>query len=129
MKRFIPLLLVVVVLALGITSPAKAHAHLVSSVPKAGEGLAQSPPEIVLEYSEDLDPAYTKVELLDTNGQVVVPGPGVIEPSAPRRLRRGIQRSVAGALCHRWACHQRQCGIFNRRIKSTRIPFTSSWNT
>ena len=72
---------------LWIASPVKAHASLVRSIPEAGSVLLQPPAEIVLEFSEGLDPETTKVELHDVNGQVTVPGPGVIEPSTPRVLR------------------------------------------
>jgi copper transport protein len=62
----------------------------------------QSPPEIVLEFSEELDPAFTRVELLDANGQVVVPGPGVIDPSGPRMLRLKIDALPGGVYSAVW---------------------------
>ncbi len=102
MKRFIPPLIIVIVMVLWIVSPAGAHANLVRSVPSAGAVLAQSPPEIVLEFSEDLEPAVTKVELLDANGQVIVPGPGIIDPSAPRVLRLKLDALPDGVYSAVW---------------------------
>lgn len=87
MKRLLRPLFVVLVLALGIAIPVKAHASLVRSVPEAGEILLESPSEIVLEFNEELDPAASNVKVFDGSGLLVVPGPGVIDPDEPLVLR------------------------------------------
>jgi methionine-rich copper-binding protein CopC len=102
MKRFKPPLIVVVALALWITTPARAHANLVGSVPKAGEVVVQSPSEIILEFSESLDPAVSRVELHDVRGQVIVPGPGIIEPIEPRVLRLRLDTLPDGVYSAVW---------------------------
>lgn len=102
MRHFFPPIIVVALVALWIAGPAKAHANLVSSVPEAGAVLAQSPQEIILEFSEDLDPALTRVQLLDASGQVMIPGPGVIDPSAPRVLRLKIDALPEGTYSAVW---------------------------
>ena len=89
-------------LALAVAFPARAHGGLVRSIPEAGAVLAVSPPEILLDFSEALDPAATKVELLDVNGQVQVPGPGVIDPDEPKTLRLAIPPLPDGVYSAVW---------------------------
>jgi copper transport protein len=76
-----------VVLALLLIAPAEAHATLVRSEPPAGALLTTAPKELVLEFSERLDPSFSAVRLLDSKSQVVNADPGVIDPAAPRVLR------------------------------------------
>ena len=85
MRRILPILMLVLILALGVPRAAKAHASLVASVPVAGEVLREAPAEIMLEYSEELDSASSQVQLFDAGGQVE--GPGAVDPAEPRVLR------------------------------------------
>jgi copper transport protein len=78
------LLLAVVLLR---PSDAAAHANIVSSVPAPGATVATAPPELVLEFSEPLDPGFTQVRLLDSRGATVAPGPGAIDTARPTMLR------------------------------------------
>jgi len=77
--------LLIILMAL-VASPASAHATLVSSDPPAGAVLTNSPQQVILQFSEDLDPTFSRVELWNTNGDVVVPGPGEIPPGQTRTL-------------------------------------------
>jgi len=83
-------LLLAFVLALLLIAPAEAHATLVRSEPAAGALLSAAPKELVLEFSERLDPSFSAVRLLDSNSQVVNAGPGVVDPAAPRVLRLAL---------------------------------------
>lgn len=79
-----------------------AHANLVRSVPAAGATLAQQPAAVALEFSEDLDPNFSTVALFDANGQVVVEGPGTIDPAAPRILRLALTSLPEGGYSAVW---------------------------
>jgi len=83
-------ILLAVVLALLLVAPAEAHATLVRSEPAAGALLTAAPKELVLEFSERLDPSFSAVRLLNSNNQVVNVGPGVIDPAAPHVLRLAL---------------------------------------
>jgi copper transport protein len=74
-----------------------AHANLVRSDPEAGAILAQAPREITLEFSEDLDPDFSKARLADANLVVLVEGPGRIDPSDNRVLRLNLPALSKGA--------------------------------
>src|SRR6266496_4214719 len=79
-----------VVLALLLIAPAEAHATLVRSEPSAGALLTAAPKELVLEFSERVDPSFSAVRLLNSNNQVVNVGPGVVDPATPRMLRLAL---------------------------------------
>ena len=80
-------LLLAIVLALLLARPAVAHANLLRSDPAAGALLDRSPPSLTLEFSEELDPAFSQAQLFDSQNQLVEPGPGVVDPATPRVLR------------------------------------------
>jgi methionine-rich copper-binding protein CopC len=88
-RCLIPLLFIIMVTLLPIPT-AEAHASLVRSEPPAGVSLATAPQAVVLEFSEDLDPSFSAVQLLNGSSQVVNPGPGMIDPTAPRVLRLAL---------------------------------------
>ena len=101
-RRQIASLLVFLVLLAWPLPTVSAHANLVRSDPPAGAALAESPPAITLTYSEDLDPTYTHVQLVDSSGGLVVGGPGVIPPGAPRILQLDLVPLPAGIYSAVW---------------------------
>jgi methionine-rich copper-binding protein CopC len=54
--------------ALVIATPAFGHAHLSKSTPAAG-GTVSPPAEIVLNFTEPLEPAFSTIELRDSMGK------------------------------------------------------------
>src|SRR5581483_10966032 len=62
--------LIALVLALLFIQRAEAHAILVRSTPSAGATLDAAPKALVLEFSEDLDPGFSTVQLLGSSNQV-----------------------------------------------------------
>jgi copper transport protein len=85
-KRLVPLVFGLV-LALLLARPVSAHANLVKSDPPAGALLQAAPKEIVLEFSEALDPSFSRVQLYNSKNQVVNPGPGTIGLAASTIMR------------------------------------------
>jgi copper transport protein len=81
--------LVAALLLLALLPPGVAHGHaaLVSSTPVAGATLESPPPELVIAFTEELDPGFTRVQLFNARGQLVNAGPGTIDPSDPLVLR------------------------------------------
>src|SRR4051812_15724221 len=74
-------------LAMMLVTPAAAHADLVRSDPAAGALLEAAPKQLVLEFSEELDSGFSRVQLLNSKNQVINPGPGVVDPAAPKIMR------------------------------------------
>jgi copper transport protein len=87
MVQRITALFIAIGLALLLVGPAAAHANLVQSTPAVGASLDASPPSLTLDFSEELDPGFSRIQLMDSQNQVIEPGPGEIDPAAPRTLR------------------------------------------
>ena len=90
-QRTVCSILLAILLALLFAANVAAHAILVQSTPAAGSTVATAPPELVLEFTEELDPQFSSVQLLNSARQVVNSGPGRVEPAAPRILRLTLQ--------------------------------------
>jgi copper transport protein len=100
-KARAPLLLAITV-ALLFVRAAAAHASLVRSDPAAGTMLEQSPPSLRLEFSEDLDLAFSQAQLFDSRNQLIEPGPGTIDSAAPRVLRLILPDLPKGSYTALW---------------------------
>jgi copper transport protein len=96
------LLLAVLIFAFQPGRTVQAHANLVSSIPQAGAVLLQAPQEITLEFSENLDASFTNIELYDINNQVVVNGPGEIDPSKPTVWHLSLPAIPDGTYSANW---------------------------
>lgn len=62
------------------------HSQLVTSVPAAGDVVAAVPESIRLVFSEPIEAAYTKIDLLDANGRTLAAGVGAPDPADPYSL-------------------------------------------
>lgn len=90
MGRRVPSALLAFLLALLLIRQVEAHAKLVRSQPAAGALLDAAPSELILEFSEELDPSFSSVQLQGSANQVVNTGPGLIDPAAPYILRLAL---------------------------------------
>ncbi|MDQ2997610.1 MAG: copper resistance protein CopC/CopD, partial [Chloroflexota bacterium] len=99
--RALPLLLALV-LALLLAAPVAAHANLLRSEPAAGALLDRSPPSLMLEFSEELDPSFSQAQLFDSQNQLVEPGPGEVDPTTPRVLRLILPDLPKGSYTALW---------------------------
>src|SRR5689334_17330406 len=87
MRRSFVVLMLALALAFVLVGTASAHANLVRSVPAAGAVLDAAPARLELEFSEELDPSFSRVQLYNGANQLVNAGPGAIDPVAPKILR------------------------------------------
>ncbi|MBK9942532.1 MAG: CopD family protein [Kouleothrix sp.] len=99
-RVFAPALALAAVLLLVL--PVAAHANLVRSSPPAGAQLEVAPPSIELEFSEDLDGGFSRVQLFDSRNQLVEPGPGQVDAGNPRLLRLIIPDLARGSYTAIW---------------------------
>jgi copper transport protein len=90
MRRRTLSLLFACVLLLLLAQTASAHANLVRSEPVAGALLDVAPKELRLEFSEELDPSFSRVQLFDSKNQLINAGPGLIDAAAPTVLRLAL---------------------------------------
>src|SRR5215213_11118296 len=91
MRRYAIPALLALLLAGVFANRALAHANVIRSDPPAGATLASTPPALVLEFSEDADPSFTRVQLFNSARKLVNAGPGVIDATNPRLLRLALE--------------------------------------
>ena len=58
-----------------MSQPAFAHAFLDGTVPRVGSEIPTSPAQIVLHFTQGIEPAFSKLEVRDNAGSSVVAGP------------------------------------------------------
>jgi hypothetical protein len=61
-----------------MAAPARAHAHLERANPKVGSTVATAPKEVVLWFSEKLEPAFSTIEVRDAKGAAVQSGKATV---------------------------------------------------
>ena len=82
--------LVVATLALGAPAAALAHAELLLASPEPGTGLAQAPAAVVIKFSEPLNVALSRIDVVDASGTDVGQGPTLVVAGDPRAMRRPL---------------------------------------
>src|SRR5580765_8309342 len=90
MVRRVTSIVSALMLLLLLARTAEAHANLVRSEPPAGALLDTAPKELIMEFSEELDPGFSRVQLYNSKNQVINAGPGVIDPAAPKIMRLAL---------------------------------------
>lgn len=88
------------VLFLSQATPALAHAAFVSGTPGPGEAVIGSPAELVVEFSQDLVPARSSLEVRDASGTTLAKGGAVGD--GPRELRLALPVLTPGTYEVRW---------------------------
>jgi copper resistance protein C len=83
----------------GFAAPAMAHAFLRHASPGAGAVLADAPKEIVLEFSEPLEPAFSGVSVTDAAGRDVEAAPAAISGTT---MRVALKALAPGRYRVRW---------------------------
>ncbi len=90
------------VVAIGLASPAMAHALLASSQPAAGSNLPSAPTEVVLTFTEAPDPKLSSVQVLSSTGTSVTTGPATGVAGSPTKLRVGLKALQPGVYTVAW---------------------------
>lgn len=119
MKRPLLITSLAVGLALLWAGVVEAHANLVRSVPAAGATLDTAPANMLLEFSEELDPEYSRVQLFDSQNKLVNPGPGTIDPAQPKVMTLALGNLSNGSYTALWRTRSAADG----HITNGSIPF------
>lgn len=86
MRRFaifitaLPLLLVA-------ATPARAHVRLDHAIPAVGSTVAPAPTELVLWFTESLEPAFSGIEVRDEKGTAFHAGKATVDPANRTQMR------------------------------------------
>jgi copper resistance protein C len=74
----------------------KAHAHLDRAQPAVGGTVASAPKQVVLWFSEKLEPAFSSVEVRDAKGAAVHAGKATLDPATRTQLRVSLKTLPPG---------------------------------
>jgi methionine-rich copper-binding protein CopC len=75
-----PTVLMAALLSVSSTTTAFAHAFLDHVVPAVGSTVATAPAQVLLFFTQDLEPAFSGATIADANGRPVTSGPAVFDP-------------------------------------------------
>jgi methionine-rich copper-binding protein CopC len=78
---------------------AEAHAFLDHAEPRVGSTVPTAPREVVLSYTQNLEPAFSSIEVSDANGARVDLGKPSISAST---MRVGLKQLAPGTYRVRW---------------------------
>jgi copper transport protein len=81
---------------------ALAHAELLTSAPGAGEVLGEAPGELRLVFSEPLEPAFSSVDLLASDGSAVLTAAGEVDAADPNALAVPLPPLAEDVYTVRW---------------------------
>jgi methionine-rich copper-binding protein CopC len=95
MNRFV--LLVITVALLSLAPRAQAHAFPQSATPAAGSVLAQAPTEVVITFTEALEPRFSSLQVLDAAGARVDTGTAQTAPSDGRIFSTHVKPLLPGS--------------------------------
>lgn len=86
MRSIRTILMTVAILLAGVTG-ALAHAFLERADPRVGSTVHTPPAQVRLWFTEQLEPAFSSVQVVNESGQRVDKGDSQVDPSAPKQLR------------------------------------------
>jgi methionine-rich copper-binding protein CopC len=84
-------LILLTAVALGLALPALAHSLPKSSTPAAGSTLPAAPAEVVIMFSEPLEPRFSSLQVKDADGNRVDDGPAHTAPGDATRFSVGLK--------------------------------------
>jgi len=103
-----------------MTSAAFAHAHLVRAVPAAGGTVTEAPAEVVLSFSEKLEPAFSSAVVRDAAGKALDAVAARVDKADRTVVRVSVPPLAPGAYTVEWrvmsADTHRVNGSFNFRV-------------
>ena len=81
--------------------PAFAHAHPKTMAPAANSTVA-APTELSIEFSEALEPKFSKLALTDEKGAVVTRQPSAVDPADPKHITLPLPKLASGVYHVHW---------------------------
>jgi methionine-rich copper-binding protein CopC len=104
MKTFLKPILVLAALAMPVATPvnAWAHAHLLKAEPAVGNSVSKAPDQVVLHFSEGVEPSFTQVIVTDGAGNGVNNGDLSTAPGDKKTLFVPIKPGKPGDYHVEW---------------------------
>jgi copper transport protein len=89
-------------LALALVAPVFAHAELVRSLPEANATLDRAPAQVELFFSEALEPSFSEIQVLDSNGVRVDNADTRVDVADPAHLTVSLRSLPDGVYTAAW---------------------------
>src|SRR3954466_11406950 len=86
----------------GLTGLAEGHAKLKEASPAAESTVKVAPGEVIITFTEALEPKFSKIEVQDSKGQRVDQGTAQALPGEPTRLAIALKPLTAGVYRVTW---------------------------
>lgn len=119
MKRIWSLILAIVAAAFLLPPPAaRAHAALAQATPAPGTTLEVAPATLSLEFTERLDPAFSRVQLFDASNTLVA-ATELVRPEAPYQLVLALPALEQGSYTALWRVRSSEDG----HVTEGAVPF------
>jgi methionine-rich copper-binding protein CopC len=96
-------LIATAILCLAAAGTAFAHAHLDHASPPVGSTVAQSPKEIVLTFSSELEPAFSSIEVISEKGVAMQAGKANVDSANRAQLRVPLKTLAPGTYRVTWS--------------------------
>jgi methionine-rich copper-binding protein CopC len=87
---------------LACTAPARAHAFLDHATPAVGSKVRAPPAQVKLWFTQELEPAFSTVEVLDTNGNRVDKADVKVDSADPMVLQVSLAALPPGTYRVKW---------------------------
>ena len=122
MKRFHASILGCIFIAATLTAPlAAAHIAIKQTTPAADAMLAVAPPEILLTFTEKIEPAFSSASLKDARGADISAAKSRVDASDPATLRLAPPTLTPGVYGVQWTAvgrdGHRRTGDFKFTVK------------
>ncbi len=83
-------------------SPASGHAELERAIPAVGSTVTTAPTQVVLQFSEPIEAAFSRVEVTDSTGRRVDNGDGRPDPSDRTHMKVTLMPLAPGTYRVNW---------------------------
>jgi copper resistance protein C len=87
--------------AVAVPGEARAHSGLARSTPAAGSAV-KAPTEVVLTFTEKLEPAFSSIEVRDAQGAAMHDGKASAVPAQPTQIRVALKPLTPGTYTVIW---------------------------
>ena len=85
---------------LALSSAASAHAFLKSATPAVGSTVTTAPTEVAIDFTEGVEPHFSRIEVQDAAGKQV--DTGKLQADGPARLSVGLRKLAPGTYTVTW---------------------------
>jgi copper resistance protein C len=94
--------LLLVILALGVAGPAWGHAFLERAEPRVGSTVRSAPTQVRAWFTQNLEPAFSTLEVSNERGERVDQGTTQPDPGNPALLQVALRPIGAGTYRVKW---------------------------